>query len=133
MEHDDIIEGIKLIEQGLSKFQSGPIDYYLKKLFKAREVLLTRFAPFKVGDRVTLSGPLVIEPNSGWNHCRHFLVPGEPATVRDSDCDLDGNFRFYIEFDNETWIDPEGKVQPVSSKHVFCFFEKQLTLLPGWQ
>jgi hypothetical protein len=125
---DAITEGVKLIEQGMRRLSGGPLDYYLKQLVKARELLLTRFAPFKVGDRIILWHTPIIEPESGWYCSRHFLVAGSLGTVKESDCDGEGRLRFYVEFDNETWIDYDGKEQPVISKHRFCFFEQQLIL-----
>ena len=40
----------------------GPLDYYLTEMAAAHELLMTRYAPFKVGDRVRLADTaLVIE------------------------------------------------------------------------
>jgi hypothetical protein len=125
---DEITEGVKLIEQGMRRLATGPLDYNLKKLVKARELLLTRFAPFKVGDRVTLAKELYVAPDSGWIFCKHFLVPGSVGRVKDSDCDADGRLRFFIEFENQTWIDREGVEQPMDKKSLFCLFEDQLVL-----
>ena len=130
MNTDNITEGVKLIEQGIAKLNSGPLDYTMKCLLAARDLLLNRFAPFKVGDRVTLTKNLEISSGHSWYGFRHFLVPGEPATVESSDCNDDGKLRFFIVFDNETYIQ-NGEKKPVmsDSKHSYMFFEGDLVLL----
>lgn len=132
---DELLEGVRLISKGIDKLQAGPLDYYLKKLIAARELLLTRFAPFRVGDTVTIRQVPDFNKSPGWNGCRHFLVPGSRAVIRSSDCDDRGCLRFEVEFETESWIDSEGTIRPVSSKHIFCFFEDELILvnLPNGQ
>ena len=125
MDTDKVVVGLRMIEDGIGLLATGPMDFYLKRLVAARELLLTRFAPFKVGDRVTLREPYQSAKITGWDQCKHFLIPGSPATVRGSDCTVDGRLEFDLEFDNETFFH-EGVEMPATSKHVFRFTEHEL-------
>jgi len=129
MTSDTIKEGFALIQRGMDKLAGGPCNFYVDQLVVARELLLTRFAPFKPGDRVELVAP---HPAPGdWAHCKHFLMPGEPATVKSSDCAASGRLFFDCVFDRETWIDAAGVKWPVSSKHTFRLYEDELRLYEG--
>jgi len=126
MNVEAIKEGVQLIEQGIAKFSGGPLDYYLKCLTKAYDLLLSKYAPFKPGDRVKLVKSINFESSHGWYGSRHFLVPGARGIVESSSCDSNGKLRFDIVFDDESWKDQKGEVHPVSQKHTYCFFEDDL-------
>lgn len=81
-------------------------------IFTALRALL----PFQEGDRIEL----IANPKlSGtWCELKHFLRKGEEGIVRSIEL-YQGKLSANIEFDNETWIDSKGKIQPVSMKHVF--------------
>ena len=113
----------------MSLLRSGPMDYHLRRLAAAYELLLTRFSPCKVGDQVTLLKAYDPKEVTGWSHCKHFLIPGSPATVRHVECSTEGILEFNLEFDRETWIDQEGKEQPVSMRHLFRFRENEIEKL----
>jgi len=129
MNVEAVKEGVALIEQGLAKFSDGPLDYYLKCLIKAYDLLLTKYAPFKVGDRVALTKAPDFKKAPGWKRGRHFLIPGAQGVVESSECDSKGSLRFHVVFDDESWKDIDGVVHPVSQKHTYCFFEHELTLI----
>lgn len=126
MDTDAVKKGLTMIENGISMLRGGPMDYYLKQLLAARDLLLTRFAPFKVGDRVTLRRAYDPKEFTGWSHSKHFLIPGSPATVQSSDCSSEGDLIFDLVFDNESWIDDKGVERPVSEKHSYRFSEVEL-------
>lgn len=119
-------QAAKLMRDGLAILDNGPLEFYLTELAAAHDLLMERFAPFKVGDRVTLrEAPQISEKiNWGWLSGKHYLIPGEAATVVEASCGSSG-FRFYLEFDNETWLD-HGEPRPVSRKHTYCFGEDDL-------
>jgi hypothetical protein len=113
------------IKKGLSMFDGGPLEFYLTEMAAAYEMLMTRFAPFRVGDKVVLVKKLDIKSDSGWFYSRHFLIVGALGVVRHAECGTSG-FKFDVEFDNETWIDKEGNENPISQKHSFRFGESSL-------
>jgi hypothetical protein len=87
----------------------------------AYDYLMERYAPFKAGDRVMLVKSPSPMP-SGWEHCRHFLVPGAYAIVHQISCDAKG-FRVEVEFLDESWIDRDNKIIPIEPdrRHTFSF------------
>ncbi len=124
--NDNVKEGIRLLTEGMSKLSHGPFEYYLTCLVQARDLLLTRFAPFKVGDRVAICRKLDIKPDSAWFACLHYLKPGSIGTVHSSEVDRDGRLRFDVVFDDESWVDRDnGSVHPIEEKdrHTYCMFE----------
>ena len=130
---DDHIEqfqqGIGKIQEGVSQLTKGPASFTLECLFAAYRTLINQYALFKVGERVVLrdTPAAALQQDSGWWFCRHFLIPGNGATVQHVTCDSSGKLQYDVVFDRETWIDREGKEQPVSSKHVFRLVETDLT------
>lgn len=128
MNIQNVTEGFALIEQGMGKLRSGPFEWYVKRLASCYEMLINRYAPHKVGDRVILTKtPQIDDINSpGWLGCRHFLVKGAVGTVREVSCDGD-HFSFGVMFDVETYIDTySGEAKPVDQKHTFFFREEYL-------
>jgi hypothetical protein len=129
MDHvEQMKDGIEKIKEGFSQLNTGPASYTLDCLLAAYHTLLTQYVPFKTGARVELREvpASAVKEKSGWWHCRHFLIPGNGATVQHVSCGSDGFVRYDIVFDRETWIDREGKEQPILTKHVFSLFEKEL-------
>ena len=125
---DKLREGVEKVKDGFSMMNSGPMSFTLDCLLAAYHTLVNEYAAFKVGQRVELRAvpKAALVRDSGWWHCRHVLAPGNEGTIRHVLCDSDGRLRYDVLFDRETWIDRDGKEQPVISKHVFCFFEKEL-------
>lgn len=129
MDVDRFSRGMALMQEALAALSGGPFDYTLKCLLAAREALLTRYAPFTVGDRVELAVTPKIDAETafGWLHSKHFLIKGAVGVVRSSDVRDDGSLAFHVEFDDESWIDRDGNQRPVATKHVYCFGEESLT------
>ena len=131
-------EGMDMIEKGMRKFQGGPFDYYLRKLTECHDLLIDKYAPFRVGDRVFLTEAPRITPDKspGWLGCEHFLVRGAAGTVREVDVDGRG-FSAAVEFDDESWIcdfgADKGKVMPIEpeARHTFHFPERMLARIPS--
>ena len=125
---DKLREGIEKVKDGFSMMNGGPMTFTLDCLLAAYNTLVNEYAAFKVGQRVELRDvpKAALDQGSGWWHCRHFLVPRNGGTIQHVSCSSDGHMRYDVVFDRETWIDRDGKEQPVISKHVFCLFEKEL-------
>lgn len=124
MDFDKVKEAFAKIESGMSTLRGGPINWFVDQLIAAYDLVLNRFSPYKVGARVTLREPHPAPGN--WQQSKHFLVPGEPATVELIDLRADGRLVFYCVFDNETWIDEQGVKRPPSSKHNYVLFEDEI-------
>ena len=135
MDIEHVRAATKKLQEAIGMFGRGPLDYYLNELVAAHDMLMQRFAPFKVGDRVRLlkapdMTPISVEQPHGWWHCRHFLVPGATGVIVSADAGTRG-FRFGVEFDAESWIDEVGFQRPKGTvvhmeddrKHVFGFGE----------
>lgn len=108
----------------LEKAIPGEFGYKLNSVLSSYNEMFSRFCPFKVGDRIRLTKTPVIEQGSGWYGSRHFLVEGAIATVRNCDWHK-GKFVFNLEFDDESWVDSEGRIYPIAPerRHMFSFGE----------
>jgi hypothetical protein len=128
MDIRNISRAADLMREAQSVLGSGPLDFYLCELAASYNLLMERFAPFKVGDRVALSRTpnITSETAPGWMSCRHFLVKGATGTVKEANCGQ-GGFRFGIVFDDDSWIDRNGKKQPTTSPGMFMFAEDALS------
>jgi hypothetical protein len=102
--------------------------------FKLNEVLLThaslfrRFCPYKGGDRVQLKESLDIPEGYGWHHCRHFLIKGAIATVKETGY-RDDAFTFGLVFDDESCVHYRtGEIIPTEDdeKHLFYLSENKI-------
>lgn len=125
---DYMKEGMKKIQDGLAQMNAGPAGYTLDVLLAAYTTLINVYAPFKVGDRVQLKATpaAALDPKSGWWHCRHFLVPGSPGTVKGVSCDSAGRLRYDVRFDRESWIDASGRERAAANEYLFSLFEPDL-------
>jgi hypothetical protein len=130
MDIDRIKDAVRQIEAGVDQIRSTGVSYTLDVLFAAHRLVIERFAPFKVGDRVALSKTPKIDRETawGWLGSKHFLVQGALGIVRTVDLHGDGKLSFGVEFDDETWIDRDGHRRPLDRKHHYCFGEGSLCL-----
>ena len=112
---------------------SGDLKYWLEQAVTARRLLLTRYAPFKIGDNVRLAvTPVITEDTApGWLGSRHFLIAGAQGTVRTVFIGKSG-LRFEVDFLDESWIDRDGNRHPVDDRHrhVYSFSEAELEAVP---
>lgn len=92
--------------------------YYLNQAYGFLEAMENHL-PVKKGSNVKLK--IIPDCNNAWRSCKHFLIKGAPATV-ESIGSHDGYIYIYLIFDNESWIDSEGKVNPMQEKHTFKFY-----------
>jgi hypothetical protein len=119
----DIVSGLEDVRDAMSVLNSvlsgGPASYYYERLIDYYQGCMAA-AKFKKGDRVQLR-----EDATGWDHCKHFLVKGAVGTVEEVDYYM-GEYRYDIEFDNETWIDRHGVKRVPGTKHTFRFSQKDL-------
>jgi hypothetical protein len=126
MKLEEITKACGLLEEARKIFANGPFEYYLKTLATSNEYMMNRFSPFKNDDRVALVCNLDIPPGSGWWSCRHFLIKDAAGTVKSVECSGDG-FKYDVEFDNETFLDPATfGFKSVCKKHTFSMKEEDL-------
>lgn len=122
------------MEQGMRKLNGGPLDYYVTRLMDCYDLLLDKYAPFKIGDHVLLTETPTIEPSSGWYSSKHFLVKGAEGIVREVNVDKNG-FSAGVEWLAQSWI-PEhdmlsqgikkGVPVPLKEPYIYHFAEKWL-------
>lgn len=131
MDIEDIKRAASLIKEAEGILAKGPLNYYLEEMAASYEMLMKRYAPFKVGDRVALSVTpnITRETACGWMGSKHFLKKASQGRVVTAECGLSG-FTFGVEFDDETWIDAEGKRRLPQHKHSFHFGETKLCHVP---
>lgn len=128
MDIERIKTGAAKIREGMDLMAGGPLDYYLEQLAASYELLITRFAPFKVGERVELAHtPEISEKVAwGWLSGKHYLKAGTVGTVQEVSCGK-GGFSFLVSFDDESWIHPHTKErQPTPHEHHYGFKEHWL-------
>jgi hypothetical protein len=114
-----------LMREAMSHLSGGPLEFYLEEMAACYDLLLERFAPFKDGDRVELAVTPDFDTAPGWTCCKHFLVKGAKGYVREATCGK-GGFRFGVVFDDDTWIDQQGRKRPSEPKGMFIFDEESL-------
>lgn len=122
-------DAIRLIKEGVDQFYSYNFKYNLDKLLDCHELLLTKYAPFKINDKVVLTKtPDINEKDSwGWMHARHFLIKGAKGIVVEFDVSKRG-FSAGVLFEEESWIDHRGVLtlyKPVE-RHQYWFHEDSL-------
>ena len=137
MSSENIRRAAELMEQAHTLLARGPLAYYLTEMAAAHDLLMSRFSPLKVGDRVTLAKVPDYETAPGWQHCAHFLVVGATGVVKAAECGSRG-FRFGVEFDDDSWIDNTGHerakgtvvFREPDNRMLFYFGEEWLNVLP---
>lgn len=111
--------------EGAKHLNGSSLEYLLKTLLKAHE-LAVQWAPFKKGDRVTLTSPPDMRQAPEWSGAQHFLVPGEPAIV-EAVTICDDEALYGLVFANESWLDSAGvKHSAGDNQHVYAFREKEI-------
>lgn len=123
-------EDMKALKKKVNFYASpGDFMFGMDEIVKTIRSMFDRFCPFKVGSRVELTRTPEIGDNSGWRGCKHFLIEGAAATVRERGY-RDGKFTCDLMFDDETWIDRDGGKHQPREKHVFMFDESWVRVLP---
>jgi hypothetical protein len=114
------LEGVRDAMKNLDNVLSGgPASYYYERIIDYYKGCM-KAAKFKVGDRVELK-----EDCKHWDHHKHYMIKGALATVISADY-YKGNYRYEIEFDDETWINMDGVKKVPERKHCFAFGQKNL-------
>lgn len=131
MDIEHIKKAAAMMREAMAILSSGPLDYYLTEMAAAHELLMSRYAPFKVGDRVELAVTPTIncKTSYGWLGSKHFLKKGAKGTVIDASCGTRG-FCFGVMFDDESWISPIDKTVNLTEpdkRHIFYFDERSLS------
>ena len=96
--------------------------YEVEQLKTYTEALFTKFAPLQIGGRVALLKDVIMtENNTGWAHCKCFLLKNAIGTVVELDYSKKhNNFIIDVVFDVESYIYNETEL-PVSNYHSFRF------------
>jgi len=81
----------------------GETIRFLNIFVKSYQNMFERFCPYKVGEEVELNQTLKVD-DTGWRDCKHFLIEGATAVIIVRDF-RDGKFRFYVKFNDDSWVD----------------------------
>ncbi len=132
----DIERRVESISTAMAKLDEarqalgGEFAYTMKQLVNFRRLLITKYAPFPVGSWVRLAKDwTTTDPNSGWRGSQHFLVKGAIAQVMHVEAYDDGDLKYEITFENESWVDLKGEIRPITQKHTYSFGGSWLELL----
>jgi len=123
-----ILAAMGKFKEGIGILESGPAEFYFEKMKGYANALFEQFAPWKASDRVVLTKPT--NGGVGWRSAEEiWLKPGAIGTVHAVDFS-DRYFTAAIEFDDESWMDSEGRVHPVApnGRHLFRIDERFLEL-----
>jgi len=117
----NIINGVKTLE----KLSGGNLHQWRYVLENVNSIW--KRCPFQVGDlvKLTKTPEITKEKSWGWLCAKHFLIEGATGRVAVREF-YDGLFRFYVVFDNESWIDHNGKVNAVDRQSHYSFSENWL-------
>lgn len=131
MEFIQLEQELKNLETTARTLGNLQLLYWLKQLQLAYDMLLERYAPLKVDDRAYLisTANLDGEHAPGWQGCFHFLRLGAACVVREVKV-IDGHWRFFVTFEEESWIDRDSKRQLIGERHWFSFGEGYLAKEP---
>ena len=102
------------------------LTYYLDKMDEYYKGCM-KASKFKIGDRVALKEAWDGDA-PGWQHCKHFLIPNNHATVQSYDY-VNGKYVYDIEFDKETYKATYVggcDYREIADKHTFRFTQKEL-------
>jgi hypothetical protein len=132
MDTERIDKAVGLLKEGMSLLDSGPLDYYLRRLTACYRALLT-LAPYQKGARVCLTKTPMISDKErwGWLCGKHFLMTGAVATV--VNVEHDGvRFSYDLVFDADSWVDHHKVIhpRPESQRGTFCFEAEWFERLP---
>lgn len=104
-----------------------PDKYEIARLREMVEGLFS-FSKFKEGDRVKMAATVPVNEKEapGWWCYRHLLTKGSRATIKEVDW-YEGSFRYRVLFEENSWMDDQGKIKPCSSEPgLFTLSEKWL-------
>lgn len=128
---DQIKKAKKLFSEAIAILNSGPASYYFEQLVIHSDALLSKYAKYKIGDRVRLSKTFMKDDCGwGWYDSLHFLIKGSTAKVDEVGYDELG-FYYGVVFDHESWIDRDDNEQPVEHKHCYSMRESSLEPIQG--
>lgn len=89
----NVKEAAKAFETATRLLAAGPMEYYLTELTAAHDMLIERFSPYKVGDKVKLAYTFSLKPQSGWYPFRELLVEDEVFVITEVEAGSKG-FRY---------------------------------------
>lgn len=103
------LKEIKDFREAAEKVKTPPA-YTMERLEECINGLFS-FAKFNLNDYVEMAEtyPVNEKESPGWMHCRHLLVKGGKAIVRERDWYKDG-FSYRVEFLEKSWIDDKDKI-----------------------
>ena len=107
----------KRFADSMQQATGNSFEWSMEQMADSYISMFERFCPYKEGDHVELLKDVPCD-GSGWVTCKHFLIRGATATIHS--CGYgNGKFVFDVIFDDESWIDSDGKEQPIENKHTF--------------
>lgn len=122
LQYATYLNEVKAKASELDRLLNDELGFKLSEVLGSYASLFSRFCPYEVGDLVELKQDLDIPQDSGWYHCKHFLVEGAIATVKELGY-RNNLFTFGLVFDNETYMDMHGETKPVEVNHLFYLSE----------
>lgn len=100
-------------------------EFLNDNIYKLSLMNIFDLSKFKIGDRVQLTKTPKIDDTSGWRGSKHFLIKGAKATVSDLYF-RKSSFYYLLCFDDDSYIDFNGKVCKTDRKSLFIFSENDL-------
>lgn len=119
----NIMDGVKTLE----RLSGGNLHHWRYVLENANSIW--QKSPFKVGDlvRLTKTPEISKEKSWGWLGSKHFFIEGAIAKVVERQF-YDGLFVYGLMFEDETWIDMNGKKNLPDRPAIYFFGENWLAL-----
>lgn len=91
-----ILEGVEKLNEGSKILSQGPLSFYMEELLACFDLLINRFSPYKVGDKVILNYTPVVE-GTGWSCFKGKLEKGIEGEVKEIGCGK-GGLRYQVVF-----------------------------------
>jgi hypothetical protein len=132
MDTQALRSGLENLQKAVRDLEGLQLPYQVGNLIAAYEMLVTRYAPLKVGQRACLVSDeglnAVFAP--GWVGCFHFIQVGAACRVEEVSV-IGGKWRFLVTFEQESWMGDDKQVHYVydPNRHWFSFGEQHLAPL----
>lgn len=92
----NVLEGVAKLNEGTKILSQGPLSFYMEELLACFDLLITRFSPYRIGDKVVLNYTPNVE-GTGWACFRGKLKAGIQGEVKEIECGK-GGFRYQVVF-----------------------------------
>jgi hypothetical protein len=111
----------------LLKKMPDECNYKTTSILNGYQQLFERFCPYQIGDKVLLTKAPDFEKAPGWIGSKHFLIPGAIGYIKTRDF-RNNSFIFGIEFEDDSFIDHNGKIHKIkrAERYLFLLPESEL-------